>query len=94
MSRFDTTNLNKRLRWWNCGDYCFFEPKQNRILTDDTRTPLDELLETACNMGFIEDDILMLLEEGFCEEEVEAMLNSPGLFYRTLMEEIYAPMEY
>ena len=65
--RFDTTNLNKRLRWWNCGDYYFFEPKQNRILTDDTRTPLDELLETACNMGFIEDDILMLLEEGFCE---------------------------
>ena len=58
------------------------------------RTPLDELLETACNMGFIEDDILMLLEGGFCEEEIEAMLNSPGLFYRTLMEEIYAPMEY
>ncbi len=58
------------------------------------RTPLDGLLETACNMGFIEDDILMLLEEGFCEEEIEAMLNSPGLFYRTLMEEIYAPMEY
>ena len=94
MSRFDTTNLNKRLRWWNCGDYYFFEPKQNRILTDDTRTPLDGLLETACNMGFIEDDILMLLEEGFCEEEIEAMLNSPSLFYRTLMEEIYAPMEY
>lgn len=94
MSRFDTTNLNKRLRWWNCGDYYFFEPKQNRILTDDMRTPLDELLETACNMGFIEDDILMLLEGGFCEEEIEAMLNSPGLFYRTLMEEIYAPMEY
>ena len=36
----------------------------------------------------------MLLEGGFCEEEIEAMLNSSGLFYRTLMEEIYAPMEY
>ena len=28
-----------------------------------------------CIRDSIEDDILMLLEEGFCEEEIEAMLN-------------------
>lgn len=94
MSRFDTSNLKKHLRWWNFGDYYLFEPKRNRILTDDSSTPLDDLLETACNMGFLEEDVLMLLEEGFCEEEIEEMLNTPGMFYSALMEAAYAQMEY
>lgn len=92
MSRFDTSNLKKRLCWWNFGDYYLFVPKRNR--TDDPHTPLDDLLETACNMGFLEEDVLMLLEEGFCEEEIEEMLNTPEMFYSALMEAAYAQMEY
>ena len=46
-------------------------------------TPLDILLETAGNMGFLPEDILLMLEGGYCEEEIESLLNTPGAFYTT-----------
>ena len=49
-------------------------------------TPLDILLETAGNMGFLPEDILLMLEGGYCEEEIESLLNTPGAFYAALME--------
>lgn len=36
MSRFDTTNLNKRLRWWNCGDY-YFSSRSKTAFSRTTR---------------------------------------------------------
>lgn len=56
----------------------------------ESTTPLDLLLQTVGNMGFLEEDVLFLLEEGYCEEEIEAMLCGPGDFYRTLLETQYA----
>ena len=70
MSRFDTSNLHKHLRWWDCGDYDCWMPQSRRHFRKDTTTSLDALLETACNMGFLEDDVFLLLEEGFDESDI------------------------
>lgn len=86
MSRFDTYNLHKRLRWWDCGDYDYLIPQRRRFYRKDPLTPLDALLETACNMGVLEDDVYLLLEEGFDENDIEELLNLPGAFYNTLAE--------
>lgn len=79
MSRFCTDNLQVSFRWW----------KPERTKTREADTPLDQLLETAGNLGFHEEDVLTLLEEGYCEEELEEMLCQPGLFYGALMEAAY-----
>ena len=54
---------------------------------------LETLLETACNMGFLEEDIYLLLEEGFDESEIEALLNSPAAFYDSLADAAYARID-
>ena len=51
------------------------------------------LLETACNMGFLEDDVFLLLEEGFDESDIEELLNMPGAFYDAIAETVYARMD-
>lgn len=79
MSRFCTDNLQEPFRWW----------KPERPKTRGADTPLDQILETAGNLGFHEEDVLTLLEEGYCEEELEEMLCQPGLFYGALMEAAY-----
>ena len=93
MSRFDTANLQKQLRWWDCGNYDYWLPQRRRPRGKDTPTRLDNLLETACNMGFLENDVYLLLEEGFDEEDIEELLSMPGAFYDTLAEVIYARMD-
>lgn len=93
MSRFDTSNLHKHLRWWDCGNYDCWMPQSRRLYREDLRTSLDALLEAACNMGFLEDDVYLLLEEGFDENDIEELLNMPGAFYDTLAEAVYARMD-
>ena len=93
MSRFDTSNLHKHLRWWDCGAYDCRMPQSRRHFRKNTATSLDALLETACNMGFLEDDVFLLLEEGFAENDIEELLNLPGAFYDTLAEAVYARMD-
>ena len=93
MSRFDTSNLHKHLRWWDCGDYDCWMPQSRRHFRKDTTTSLDALLETACNMGFLEDDVFLLLEEGFDESDIEELLNMPGAFYDAIAETVYARMD-
>ena len=93
MSRFDTYNLHKRLRWWDCGDYDYLIPQRRRFYRKDPLTPLDALLDTACNMGVLEDDVYLLLEEGFDENDIEELLNLPGAFYNTLAEVACSRME-
>lgn len=68
-------------------------PQSRRLYRKDLRTSLDTLLETACNMGFLEDDVYLLLEEGFDENDIEELLNMPGAFYDTLAEAVYARMD-
>ena len=68
-------------------------PQSRRLYRKDLRTSLDTLLETACNMGFLEDDVYLLLEEGFDENDIEELLNLPGAFYDTLAEAVYARMD-
>ena len=93
MSRFDTSNLHKHLRWWDCGAYDCWMPQSRRHFRKDTATSLDTLLETACNMGFLEDDVFLLLEEGFDESDIEELLNMPGAFYDAIAETVYARMD-
>lgn len=88
ISRFDTSNIDRPLSWWR---ELYTVPSVSKPhMLRESATPLDLLLETACNMGFPEEDVLFLLEEGYCEEEIEAMLCSPGDFYRALLEAQYA----
>ena len=68
-------------------------PQSRRLYRKDLRTSLDTLLETACNMGFLEDDVYLLLEEGFDENDIEELLHLPGAFYDTLAEAVYARMD-
>ena len=68
-------------------------PQSRRLYRKDLRTSLDTLLETACNMGFLEDDVYLLLEEGFDENDIEELLNLPGAFYDNLAEAVYARMD-
>ena len=68
-------------------------PQSRRLYRKDLRTSLDTLLETACNMGFLEDDVYLLLEEGFDENDIEELLNMPGAFYDTLAEAVSARMD-
>lgn len=84
MSRFNTSNLHKKLLWWDCGDYEWWGAKKRRFHKKDFLTPLDALLDTACNMGFLEEDVYLLLEEGFDESEIEELLNTPSTFYNAL----------
>ena len=84
MSRFDTTNL---------GAYDCWMPQSRRHFRKNTATSLDALLETACNMGFLEDDVFLLLEEGFDESDIEELLNMPGAFYDAIAETVYARMD-
>ena len=93
MSRFDTSNLHKHLRWWDCGAYDCWMPQSRRHFRKNTATSLDALLETACNMGFLEDDVFLLLEEGFDESDIEELLNMPGAFYDAIAETVYARMD-
>ena len=93
MSRFDTSNLHKHLRWWDCGAYDCWMPQSRRHFRKNTATSLDALLETACNMGFLEDDVFLLLEEGFDESDIEELLNMPGAFYDASAETVYARMD-
>ena len=93
MSRFDTSNLYKRLRWWDCGDYDDWSIKSSRLYPEGEPASLDTLLETACNMGFLEEDIYLLLKEGFDESEIEALLNSPAAFYDSLADAAYARID-
>ena len=93
MSRFDTSNLHKHLRWWDCGNYDCWMPQSRRLYRKDLRTSLDTLMETACNMGFLEDDVFLLLEEGFDESDIEELLNMPGAFYDAIAETVYARMD-
>lgn len=88
ISRFDTSNIDRPLSWWR-ELYAVPSGPKLHMLREST-TPLDLLLQTAGNMGFLEEDVLFLLEEGYCEEEIEAMLCSPSDFYRTLLETQYA----
>ena len=92
MSCFDTSNLRKHLQWWDCGDYDCWMPHSLCIHRKGTSTPLEALLEAACNMGFLENDVYLLLEEGFDESDIEELLNMPGAFYDTLAEAVYARM--
>ena len=94
MSRFDTSNLYKRLRWWDCGDYDDWSIKKySGLYQEGEPASLDTLLETACNMGFLEEDIYLLLEEGFDESEIEALLNSPAACYDSLADAAYARID-
>ena len=94
ISRFDTSKLYKRLRWWDCGDYDDWSIKKySGLYQEEEPASLDTLLETACNMGFLEEDIYLLLEEGFDESEIEALLNSPAAFYDSLADAAYARMD-
>ena len=68
-------------------------PQSRRNFRKDTATSLDTLLETACNMGFLEDDVFLLLEEGFDESDIEELLNMPGAFYDAIAETVYARMD-
>lgn len=44
-------------------------------------------------MGVLEDDVYLLLEEGFDENDIEELLNLPGAFYNTLAEVACSRME-
>ena len=68
-------------------------PQSRRNFRKDTATSLDTLLETPCNMGFLEDDVFLLLEEGFDESDIEELLNMPGAFYDAIAETVYARMD-
>lgn len=54
--------------------------------------PLDDLVDTACNLGFEAEDVEILLSCGYSCEEIEIMLLEPELFHAALREayDVYA----
>ena len=54
--------------------------------------PLNDLVDTACNLGFEAEDVEILLSCGYSCEEIEIMLLEPELFHAALREayDVYA----
>ena len=86
MTEFDTSKICHPYYLWDIDGslYGWYQGGSGSI--NAHATPLDILLETAGNMGFLPEDILLMLEGGYCEEEIESLLNTPGAFYAALME--------
>ena len=53
---------------------------------------LNDLVDTACNLGFEAEDVEILLSCGYSCEEIEIMLLEPELFHAALREayDVYA----
>ena len=49
-------------------------------------TYLESLIDYAANVGISEDEILYLYENGFEEEEIEALLFSPDILHEYVNE--------
>ena len=67
--------------------------KQGHAASHSPRiNPLDDLVDTACNLGYETEDIEILLACGYGYEEIEIMLLEPESFHAALREayEIYA----
>lgn len=48
-----------------------------------------DLLDTACNLGYEEEDVAILLACGYCNDEIEELLQDPELFRAALQESYY-----
>ena len=77
---FDTARLREPL----FGLWGWQTNRRRRTDTNDTA-----LLDTACNLGYEEEDVLTLLACGFCGDEIEEMLQDPELFRAALQEATY-----
>lgn len=53
------------------------------------RTLSEDLFHTACNLGFEEEDVLILQGCGYCSDEIEDLLQDPELFRAALQESYY-----
>lgn len=53
------------------------------------RTLSEDLLNTACNLGFEEEDVMILQGCGYCPDEIEELLQDPELFRAALQESYY-----
>lgn len=48
-----------------------------------------DLLDTACNLGYEEEDVAILLACGYCSDEIEELLQDPEQFRAALQESYY-----
>ena len=53
------------------------------------RTLSEDLLNTAFNLGFEEEDVMILQGCGYCPDEIEELLQDPELFRAALQESYY-----
>lgn len=73
---FDTTRLYGS--WYGCWGWQTNKPSRRDI------SHASDLLDTACNLGYDEEDLLLLQACGYCCEEIEEMLQDPELFRAAL----------
>ena len=84
---FATTKLDCYDSFWfgSCRPYgysLFSSPVQNKRRKNVLYgTYLESLIDYAANVGISEDEILYLYENGFEEEEIEALLYSPEILH-------------
>lgn len=65
--------------------YGFWGWQANKPTHDGTAGTSD-LLDTVCNLGYEEEDLAILLACGYCDEEIEEMLQDPELFRAALQD--------
>ena len=89
---FATTKLDCYDSFWfgSCRPYgytLFSSPVQNKRRKNVLYgTYLESLIDYAANVGISEDEILYLYENGFEEEEIEALLYSPEILHEYVAE--------
>lgn len=77
---FDTANLH--------GSFYGFWGWQTNKPARGGAAGTSDLLDTACNLGYDEEDVAILLACGYCAEEIEELLQDPELF-RSAMQDAY-----
>ncbi|MBQ7084362.1 MAG: class II glutamine amidotransferase [Anaerotignum sp.] len=92
---FNTAKLDCYDNFWYGGcrpySYSFGTPickKSNTVKGMMYGTYLESLIDYAANVGVSEDEVLYLYENGFEEEEIEALLYNPDILHE-YVEEIY-----
>ncbi len=74
---FDTTRLHESF-------YGLWGWQRNKPAHCATGT--SDLLDTACNLGYDEEDVAILQACGYCSEEIEELLQDPELFRSALQD--------
>lgn len=68
--------------------YGFWGWQTNRRACPNSAFGAAELLDTACNLGYEEEDVILLQTCGYCNEEIEELLQDPELF-RSALQDAY-----